>query len=136
MVKSFVPAISLLLFSVGAYANGSVTGAKVTGVYCGIFQKSNDTKTEMCSVYFDKKITGSPTLNSPTNCSKAFVGESYYRFQFKPDNIGKTILAVALSAQASGALVIADGMGECSVWPDTEDISSLFIQPPAYPNFP
>lgn len=85
----------------------------------------------MCLVYFDKKITG-----SPNTCPKPFVGESFYRFQFKLDEIGKGILAIALSANSTGAPVQAYGLGACSIWDDTEDLSSLFLMPSNYPSFP
>ena len=45
--------------------------------------------------------------------------------QFGLDDVGKGILAIALSAQSTGAPVQADGTFACSIWGDTETLNDL-----------
>ena len=124
-IKLLLSLSLLLLGSIASHAGG-VTKAKVTGVYCGYYNGTN-----MCSVYFDKIIVGSPS------CATSSGGtEQKYRFQFRLDEVGKGILAIALSAQTQGAFVEATGINSCSIWGDTESLNVLFMTPPNYPTFP
>jgi hypothetical protein len=117
--------LGFALLAASASHAGSVNGAHVTGAYCGYYSGAN-----MCSVYFDQKIAGSPGC-VPTSTAS----EQPHRFQFRLDDLGKGILAIALSAQATGALVQADGTNACSIWGDTETLNTLFLMPPNYPTF-
>lgn len=108
----FTAIISIFILS-SAHA-GVIKDGKVTGIYCGIYGGKN-----MCSVYFNKESTGHPA------CS-----EYNYRMQLSADsNIGKTMLSLALAANAQGKIVYADGTGICSIQGDTEDLNILFISP-------
>jgi hypothetical protein len=128
-VKLFsIPCLRVLGFSLLAIATGhtgTVTNAHVTGAYCGVFSG-----VTMCSVYFDKKISASPGC-VPTSTPN----EQNHRLQFRPDDLGKTILSIALSAQATGTPVEASGNNTCGIWGDTETLSYLFMLPPNYPTF-
>jgi hypothetical protein len=117
--------LGLFLLAAAAGHAGTVTNAHVTGAYCGAFSG-----VTMCSVYFDKKISGSPGC-VPTSLPN----EQNHRFQFRLDDLGKATLSLALSAQATGATVEAAGANACSIWGDTETLSYLFILPPNYPTF-
>ncbi len=107
--------VSFLIASLQSHA-GEVSAAKVAGVYCGIYGGAN-----MCSIYFNKTISDSPTcVQQSTNI----------RMQISTDtDVGKAMLSLALSANATGKLVKASGTGTCTVWPDTEDLNVIFISP-------
>jgi hypothetical protein len=130
-IRASLAAVALAAGAAGAA--GGIPSGHVTGVYCGYYSGAN-----MCSVYFDKKISNPPASGSETGCnSNVSVGaEQTHRFQFRLDDVGKGILSIALSAQATGAEVQADGTGACSIWGDTETLNMLFMLPPQYPNFP
>jgi hypothetical protein len=97
-------------------AKGKISNTKVTGIYCGIFDGEN-----MCSVYFKDNATGSPSC----------VGASYkLRMQLNAEtDIGKSMLSLALIANTANKSVYVSGTGACSIWPDTEDLNSIFIVP-------
>ncbi len=95
---------------------GEIRDARVTGVYCGIYNGAN-----MCSVYFDKK----------SNASNSCISEvQKMRMQLKVDTeIGRAMLAVALAANAQGKIVYANGTETCNIWTQTEDLNVIFIMP-------
>lgn len=97
-------------------AKGLIMETKVTGIYCGIYNGAN-----MCSLYFDKESTTSPSC----------VGSKYkLRMQLNTTTeIGRAMLSLALTANASNKIVVVQGTGTCSIWPDTEDLNSIFISP-------
>ncbi len=97
-------------------AKGLIMETKVTGIYCGIYNGAN-----MCSVYFDKESTTSPSCVA-----------SPYKFRMQlstTTEIGRAMLSLALTANASNKTVVVQGTGACSIWPDTEDLNSIFISP-------
>lgn len=127
MKTTIYSGLAALLGLVGLANAGSIPSGHVTGVYCGYYGNAN-----MCSVYFDVKVAGNQPACVPTSPA---LNEQNHRFQFRLDDIGKGLLAIALSANSTGALVQADGTGACSIWGDTESLNTLFILPTGYPAF-
>ena len=112
----------LLLISVSISANAGVEimDTKVTGVMCGIFGGAN-----MCQIYFNKQ--------SNSTCAKSIFS---HRMSLDTSTaIGRTMLSVALTANAANKVVVAKGRGTCSIWPDTEDLDVLFISPSCKDSF-
>jgi hypothetical protein len=67
-------------------------------------------------IYVDVPPQGAPS------CSTQGVGSLRYAIS-ESTAIGKTQLAIALSAMSRGATVIIQGAGICTAWGDTEDIA-------------
>jgi len=119
--------ITMLIFGVlttliviDAHAETLIMDTKVTGVMCGIFGGAN-----MCQIYFDKQSNS--TCAGPT-----------FKHRMTLDtgtSIGKSLLSVALMANASGKIVVVKGTGTCSIWPDTEDLDVLFTSPSCASSF-
>ena len=115
--SSFI--ILILLFSVFpaiTSASGVIMHAKVSGVYCGIYNGA-----DMCSIYFNKESVSAPSC----------VSSSYkLRMQLSTKTeTGRSMLSLAMTANATGKTVIALGTGTCSIWSDTEDLNSIFLPP-------
>lgn len=114
----------ITMTSVGnVYAVGQMFDARITGVYCGIEGGKN-----MCSVYFNKKSTGTPPACASVNYR--------HRMQFSADsNIGKSLLSLSLSAHALNKVVVVLGNGSCNIHYDTESLDTLFIAPKCSESF-
>jgi hypothetical protein len=94
----------------------SIRDARITGVYCGIFNGAN-----MCSIYFDKKSSSSPGCASEVQ---------KMRMQLKVDtDIGRAMLSIALTAYAQGKIVWAIGTDTCTISWDTENLNQIFVLP-------
>lgn len=119
-MKNAIRAFIILGILAGASIASSVRG-KVTGIYCGYYSGTN-----MCSIYFDKDISGLPACVSGS-------GEMKKRFQIRMDNeVAKAVLSLALTAYTTKAVVDANGKGVCDIWGDTESLEVFFILPPGY----
>jgi hypothetical protein len=94
---------------------GQITDALVTGVYCGIYSGKN-----MCSVYFNKQ----------SNVSNSCASTQKFRMQLSADTeIGRAMLSLAITANAQGKIVSAEGTESCSIWPDTESLNAISLSP-------
>ena len=101
---------ALLIPSQAFSATGHVNDATITGLYCGY-----DGSFNMCSVLFNKTIVGA----DPDGCNTITAN----RMQFKGDtDMGKAILAVALTAYTTQKLVTIHSTGLCDVYPGLLDI--------------
>lgn len=108
---------SLFAASMSMADNQVVDNAHVIGVYCSVQYN--------CSAYFDKDLSISPA--GGTKCATS-VGVDARRFQFDGASpIGKSMLAILLSAQASQSLVYAEGLGTCNIYSKVEDLNTVFI---------
>ena len=107
--------IALFTLSATGYAQvHEVQGAKVTGVYCGIYGGKN-----MCSVYLNKELSIEETCSTYK-----------HRFMLSAESdIGKAMLSIALSAHAQGKEVMVRGSKACTIHHDSEDLDVIFIQP-------
>jgi len=114
MKKFIASSIFALLIPSQAFSatvNGHVNNATITGLYCGFEGSYN-----MCSVLFNKTIEDADPCNTiPAN-----------RMQFRGDtNMGKAILAVALTAYTTKNLVTIHSTGLCDVYKGLSDVNYI-----------
>lgn len=115
-IAQIIPGILVVSTASHGLVKQSVDGAHVTGVYCSVEYN--------CSAYFDKDFTFTGT----GKCATA-TGIDARRFQFDPNsNMGKSFLAILLTAQTTQALVYADGLGTCTNYGAIEDLNTIFIK--------
>ena len=103
------------LFAPKAVAGASVAGVTVTEVIA----ESNGTNT----AYF-VYVSGPPS--GVAACGT--VTSSQYRFALDPTtDVGKAMIANALTAFTTGASVDIYGLGTCGLWPDTESAERIVL---------
>ena len=104
---------TLMLLNAKVLAAGHVTDALIKTLYCGYFGAY-----EMCSITFDKPIEEKDSCHTNKD-----------RMQFKVDSdIGKALLSVALTANASGKKVEVYSRGTCTIHPKIADLDWIKIK--------
>ncbi len=106
--------VASLLFPLNILAKGYVKDTKITSIYCGY-----PSSFEMCSITFDKPIIAKDDCHT-------LAAE---RMQFKPDTaIGKAVLSIALSAQATQQKVDIHSTGTCNIYSGIADMNRINIK--------
>jgi hypothetical protein len=107
-IRRIAVAFGLSLVAASAFA-GKADAIHITSVTAdqGVF-----------FVYVDQPATGVPACATTTQAARRFaIDES--------TTTGKVQIAVAMSAQARGAVVYVVGTNACSIWPDAETLQYL-----------
>ncbi|HTF97838.1 MAG TPA: hypothetical protein VL995_17005 [Cellvibrio sp.] len=102
----------MFMYAPQVFAIGMMDGAKVIKVRVD--------KSGKGMIEFDK-----PLYSSPPACASGY--PTWLAFDSNTAG-GKSILSIALTAQASGALVMARGSGTCDIYSVTESWDWGFIQ--------